>query len=82
MISTTGHYQNIQKVLFHPRPIFDLVMPGQRSTFGDIDVFSTLQDNFHAAVANITMKPLPSYFSKKEKYFLDILIMTCGRSHQ
>ena len=47
-------------ILFYPRSTFDLVMAGQRSTFGEIDVFSTLQDNSYGAMADIAMTPLPS----------------------
>ena len=35
-------------------------MTGQRSIFGEIDVFSILQDNSDVAMADIVMKPLPS----------------------
>ena len=38
----------------------DLVMTGQRSSFGEINVFSTLQDNSDGVIANIAIKPLPS----------------------
>ena len=44
----------------YPRSTFDLVIAGQRSIFGEIDVFSTLQDNSNEAMAGIAMKPLPS----------------------
>ena len=47
-------------ILFYPRSTFDLVMAGQRSIFGEIDVFSTLQYNSDGAMADIAMKPLPS----------------------
>ena len=43
-----------------PRSTFDLVMAGQRSIFGEIDVFSTLQDNSEGAMADIAMTPSPS----------------------
>ena len=46
--------------IFYPRSTFDLVMAGQRSIFGEIDVFSTLQENSDGAMADIAMKPLPS----------------------
>ena len=45
---------------FDPRSRFDLVMAGQRSIFGEIDVFSTFQDNSNGAMADIAMKPSPS----------------------
>ena len=35
-------------------------MAGQRSIFGEIDVFSTLQDNSDVAMTDIAMKPPPS----------------------
>ena len=41
-----------------PGSTFDLVMAGQRSIFGEIDVFSTLQDNSNEAMADIAMKHL------------------------
>ena len=47
-------------VYFFPRSIFDLVMSCQMSIFGEIDVFSTLQDNSDGAMADVAMKPLPS----------------------
>ena len=47
-------------VHFYPRSTFDLVMAGQRSIFGEIDVFSTLQDNSNGTMEDIAMKPLPS----------------------
>ena len=47
-------------IFFYPRSTFDLVMAGHRSIFGEIDVFSTLQDNSNGAMADIAMKPLPS----------------------
>ena len=47
-------------IFFNPRSTFDLVMSGQRSIFGEIDVFSTSQDNSDGAMADIAMKPLPS----------------------
>ena len=47
-------------VYIDPRSIFDLVMTGQRSIFGKIDDFSTLQENSDAAMADIIMKPIPS----------------------
>ena len=47
-------------IFFDPRSTFDLVMAGQRSIFGEIDVFSTLQENSDGAMADIAMKPLPS----------------------
>ena len=43
-------------IFFYLKSTFDLVMTGQRSIFGEIDVFSTLQDT----MADIAMKPLPS----------------------
>ena len=46
--------------IFDPRSTFDLIMAGQRSIFGEIDVFSTLQDNSNGAMADIAMKPFPS----------------------
>ena len=36
-------------------------MAGQGSIFGEIDVFSTLQDNSDAAIPDIVIKHLPSY---------------------
>ena len=46
---------------FDPRSTFELVIAGQRSIFGKIDVFfSTLQDNSDAGMADIAMTPLPS----------------------
>ena len=45
---------------FYPWATFDLVMTGQRAIFGEIDVFSTLQDNSDGNMANIAIKPLPS----------------------
>ena len=47
-------------IFFDPRSTFDLVMAGQMSIFGEIDVFSTLQDTSDGAMADITMKPSPS----------------------
>ena len=47
-------------VYFDPRSTFDLVMAGQRSIFGEIDVFSTLRNNSNGAMADIAMEPLPS----------------------
>ena len=47
-------------IFFDPRSTFDLVMAGQRSIFGEINVFSTLQDNSNGAMADIAMKSLPS----------------------
>ena len=46
--------------IFDPRSTFDLVMAGQRSIFGEIDVFSTLRDNCDGTMADIAMKPSPS----------------------
>ena len=51
----------ISGIFCDPRSIFDLVMAGQRSIFGEIDVSSTLQDNSDKALADIAMKPSPSY---------------------
>ena len=47
-------------IFYDPRSTFDLVMTGQRSILGEIDVFSNLQDNSNGAMADIAMKPLPS----------------------
>ena len=47
-------------IFFDPRSTFHLVMAGQRSIFGEINVFSTLQDNSNGAMADIAMKPIPS----------------------
>ena len=47
-------------IFFYPRSTFDLVMAGQRSIFGEIDVLSTLQDNSNGAMADIATIPLPS----------------------
>ena len=47
-------------IFFDPRSTFGLVMTGQWSIFGEIDVISTLQDNSDAAMANIAMKLSPS----------------------
>ena len=44
-------------IFFGPRSTFDLVMAGQRSIFGEIDVFSTLQDNSDGTMADMVMKP-------------------------
>ena len=50
----------IGSILFDPKSTFDVVMAGQRSIFGEIDVFSTLQDHGNGAMADIAMKPLLS----------------------
>ena len=48
-------------IFFDPRwSTFDLVMAGQKSIFGEIDVFSNLQDNSDGAMADIALKPSPS----------------------
>ena len=47
-------------IFFDARSIFDLFMAGQRSIFGEIDVFSNLQDNSDGAMADIAMKLSPS----------------------
>ena len=47
-------------IFVYPRSTFDLVMAGQRSIFGEIDVFSTLQDNSDGTMADIVLKPSPS----------------------
>ena len=47
-------------IFFDPRSTFDLVMAGQRSIFGKIDVFSTLQDNSDGTMADMAMKPSPT----------------------
>ena len=48
-------------IFFDPRSTFDLVMPGQRSIFGEIDVFSTLQDNSDEAMADIAISSLETF---------------------
>ena len=45
----------IAGICFDPTSAFDLVMAGERSIFGEIDVFSTLQDNSDGAMADIAM---------------------------
>ena len=47
-------------ILFYPRSTFDLAMAGQLSIFGEIDVFSNLQENSDGAMADVAMEPLPS----------------------
>ena len=47
-------------IIFDPRSTFELVMAGQMSIFGEIDVFLILQDNSNGAMADIAMKPLLS----------------------
>ena len=56
-------------IFFDPRSTFDLVMAGQGSIFGKIDVFSTLQDNSDGAMADIAMKPVPSCSVDNWHYF-------------
>ena len=46
--------------IFYPRSTVDLIMTGQRSIFGEIDVFPNLQGNSDEAIANIAMKSLSS----------------------
>ena len=47
-------------IFFDTGSTFGLVMTGQRSIIGEIDVFSTLQDNSDGAMANIAIELLPS----------------------
>ena len=50
-----------------PRSTFYLVMTGQRTIFGEIDVFfSNLQDNSDEAMANIAMQHEVIHVSSKE----------------
>ena len=56
-------------VYFYPWLTFDLVMTSQRSIFGEINVFSTLQDNSDTAMANIAMKHLPSCLVENWHHF-------------
>ena len=53
----------------YPRPTFDLVMAGQRSIIGEIDVFSSLQEFSNGAMADIAMNPLPSCLVDNWHYF-------------
>ena len=53
-------YSRLVAYFFYSRSTFDLVIAGQMSIFGEIDVFSTLQDNSNGAMTDIAMKPLPS----------------------
>ena len=53
-------YSRLVVYFVYPRSTFDLVMAGKRSIFGEIGVFSILQDNSDGAMADIAMKPLSS----------------------
>ena len=56
-------------------------MAGQRSIFGEIDVFSNLQDNSDGAMADIAMKPLPSCLVNNW-HFRQTQIRSCIRSSE
>ena len=59
-LSVVALREKKSKQLLSTRLTFDLVMTGQRSIFGEVDIFSTLQDNSDGGMANIAMKPLLS----------------------
>ena len=59
-IALDEYLLTIGGIFFDPRSTFDLIIVGQRSIFGEIDIFSTLQDNSDEALADIAIKPLPS----------------------